>query len=151
MTLSKRVVPGELSALVDARLSLLRVSWNEREELRQDILLWFLEARKEFHFVGRGLVAAVVRQFLRPHNRRQYALRAEGDSGNARPCFTDPLLAAGVAANPRAARLISSIVGGASWSEACDEEGIPQGSRYYWRIRLQRMLVPVTRCTCITR
>jgi hypothetical protein len=112
-----------------------------REDVRQEILIWFLTTPREFVTVSRALVEKVVRQFLRPNNRRRYRLpfaaspseepASENDDGIARVVCLSTL-------RGTEQMLVSLILEGATWHEACERLRLPEGSHSYWRRRLQR-------------
>jgi len=116
-----------------------------RDDLLQDIVLWFLQQRgslAEFPPSDR-LVAALASRFLRTKNRLRYVLsRCEPVEAIARlaPASRiddgvlgiDASLRAG-SLPPTAGRLVRLVLRGFSWAEACNELRVAAGSRSFFR------------------
>jgi hypothetical protein len=139
----------ELMREVGRELSRRRVPWPGREEVGQDVLLWFLRHWASFSGSHRLLpvVRTVVGRFLRRRNGWRYEIqrlepagavkthRAAGlwHEGGGRLAFLEML----TALPARERRLAALLARGATWVEACGCLGVRPGSRSYFRERLR--------------
>jgi hypothetical protein len=143
---------SELTGAVERELRRRRVPWPAREDVAQDILLWFLK-QGALHAEWQP-TAAVVRTlvgcFLRPRNLRRYVVQrlepaADLEASRSRRMSHEGESKVGLreiltALPPRHRRLAVLLARGATWAEACFEVGIPLGSRSFFRRRLQGTL-----------
>jgi len=130
----------DLTELVDREPRRRHVLPGIREDMRQEILLWFLAARHKFAEVSPALVGCVVRRFLRPKNRRRYRepVPVQGLSGGESSFRGLPTALYLYHLDGIERRLVELLLAGMKWSGACAEAGIHSGSRAYWRRRLRR-------------
>jgi len=145
MTLSSGnpALAGLLSDMIDGELRRCGVYAEKREDLRQEILIWFLTVSREFRIVGPALVSAVVKRFLRPHSRFRR-------DGAGQVPLTEDIQAVGsgpgygfevVEKLEGTLRHLGTLLAdGYSWNEACRAADIKPGSRSYFRRRLREEL-----------
>jgi hypothetical protein len=136
---------SEVMAEVQRELDRRAVPWPAREDVAQDILLWYL-AHRILLLEGdpaTRLVRVVVGRFLRPRNRRRYetqrlepAVAAEGarspdlcHAGDAKVMVREIL----TAFPPRERALAGLLACGMTWVEDCDALAIRPGSRNFFR------------------
>jgi hypothetical protein len=114
-----------------------------RDDLLQDVVLWFLQQRSRLAEFPPGdrLASTLVSRFLRTKNRsRYYPTRFEPVEALvvlAQTSRVDPGLSAvefrlkAGSLPPTAGRLTRLILRGFTWAEACDELCVAAGSRSY--------------------
>lgn len=134
---------------VDRALRRKRLNGPCRDDLLQDVVLWLLQQRgrlAEFP-PGDRLVLVVANRFLRTKNRARYEMsRREPVEAIERLASApwmdyglsevEALLSAG-SLPLTAQRLVSLILRGFTWAEACDEVRVPIGSRSFFKKQVQ--------------
>jgi DNA-directed RNA polymerase specialized sigma24 family protein len=140
---------GRLSMALDRELRFRRIDPSDREEIRQEVLVWALGLRALPGLESAAWVKSVVRLFLRSHLRLKWRR-----SNRLEPDVPSGILAPG--RNPdqelslaqllerlkgRDREVIRLLIEGLSWAEALRRVGVPQGSHGLWKRRIREAIV----------
>jgi len=140
---------GRLSMALDRELRFRRIDPSDREEIRQEVLVWALGLRALPGRESATWVKSVVRLFLRSHlrlkGRRSNQLELDVPSDIPAPGWSleHELSLAQLLDRLKGCdrEVVGLLLEGLSWAEALRRAGVPQGSHGLWKRRIREAIV----------